>query len=216
MLKQGLRSKLFYNTLGSVYDYVILSTGYRRALVKFLRGFELPVDRKLRILDAGCGTGLVSFALLSKYKNLEITAFDYSLNMLRAAERFKRKNNLNVEFYWGNIESINPLKSFDGQDRYLEENSFDYIFVSGALEYVDMNRGVSELTKYLKDSGIFVNIAVRDNLCGKLIGKLMGFRPYTKEQLIESLKEARLEKIKEIQIQEKRARICKIVVSGVK
>lgn len=216
MLKQGLRSKLFYNTLGSVYDYVILSTGYRRALVKFLQGFELPIDRKLKILDAGCGTGLVSFALLSKYKNLEITAFDYSLDMLRAAERFKRKNNLNVEFYWGNIENINPLKSFDGQDRYLKENSFDYIFVSGALEYVDMNRGVSELTKYLKDSGIFVNIAVRNNLCGKLIGKLMGFRPYTKEQLIEALKDAKLENIKEIQILEKRARICKVVVSGVK
>lgn len=217
MLKHGLRSKLFYNTLGPMYNYLILSTGYRKSLVKFIHGLELPTGRKLKILDAGCGTGLVSFALLSKYNDIDITAFDYSMDMLAVAQRFKKKNNCtNAEFYWGNIENVNPLKSFEGDDKYLEENSFDYIFVSGALEYVDLLKGVNELSRFLKKDGVLVNIAVRNNLCGKLIGKLMGFKPYTKEQLIEALKEAKLDSIKEIQILEKRARICKVVVSGVK
>lgn len=217
MLKQGLRSKFFYNTLGSVYNYVILSSGYRKSLIKLIHRFELPTDRKLKILDAGCGTGLVSFALLSKYHNLDITAFDYSLDMLKTAERFKRKNRFNnVEFYWGDIENINPLKSFDGNGKHLEENSFDYIFVSGALEYVNMNESLNELTKYLKKEGIFVHIAMKNNIYGRIVGRLMGFKPYTKEQLIESLKEAKFENIKEIPVLERRAKVFKTIVSGVK
>ncbi len=216
MLKHNLRSKLFYNVLAPVYDHIILSTGYRAHLRRFVQGVELPT-KELHVLDAGCGTGLVTFALLDKYENIKITAFDYSKDMLMAAEKFQEKENYsNVEFYLGDIESVNPLKNFNGEMKFLEEESFDYIFVSGALEYVDMEKGIRELAKYLKKDGVLINIAVRNNLCGKLIGKLMGFKPYSKEQLLNALKEAKLADIKEVPIIEKRARLCKMAVSGKK
>ncbi len=216
MLKQTLRSKLFYNALGSFYDNIILSTGYKNAVKNFIQNLNFP-KKELRIMDAGCGTGLVTFSLLSKFNNMKITAFDYSKDMLKAAEKTRiHCDNEDVKFHWGNIESINPLIDLDDNKVYLEENSFDYIFVSGALEYVDMEKGVRELVKYLKKDGIFVNIAVRNNICGKLIGKLMGFRPYTKEQIINALKEASLNNINEIPIIKRSARLCKLAVSGVK
>lgn len=216
MLKKTIRSKLFYNTLGSVYDRIIFSTGYKSAVRNFIQGFDFP-KKKLRILDAGCGTGLVSFALLSKFKNIDITAFDYSMDMLNAAEKTRVKSNYNnVRFYWGNIENVNPLIDFRGNEVRLKENSFDYIFVSGALEYVDMDKGVRELVKYLKKEGVFVNIAVRNNIYGKLIGKLMGFRPYSKDEIINAFREANLENVNEIPIIKRSARLCKLAIKGSK
>lgn len=44
----------------------------------------VPQDRslKLKALDLGCGTGILSHLLLSAFPNLEITAFDLAKNML--------------------------------------------------------------------------------------------------------------------------------------
>ena len=53
------------------YLPLITWNGYKKALIHFTQRITLPT-RKLKVLDAGCGTGLVSFALAEKYSNIEI------------------------------------------------------------------------------------------------------------------------------------------------
>ncbi|MEK7528844.1 MAG: class I SAM-dependent methyltransferase [Patescibacteria group bacterium] len=218
-MKKNIQSIVFYNLLGFLYDKLITWNGYKKALIHFIQRVPLPTE-KLKILDAGCGTGLVSFALAEKYSNIEIIGFDYSQKMIEAAEKINKKHKFkNIKFYIGNLENINRLHDLKNKKKILAANSFDLIFVAGALEYTDLSKGIGELTKFLKIRGSFYNIAVKNNWKGELLGHFMGFTPYAKIKIIESFKMNGLKRIEEIPFigkEEQKASHLKIVLKAVK
>jgi ubiquinone/menaquinone biosynthesis C-methylase UbiE len=183
-----------------LYDVITYLDGYQHDVRNFVHARELEHNghEKIKILDAGCGSGLVSFALaLRDQKHREVTAFDYSRRMISSAQ--KKKTNLNVEnvsFFIGDIERVNPLRDLRGDTYFLEEEEFDYVFAAGALEHVDLPTGVKELTRYLKRGGSFFAIAVIDNAMGNFIGKMLGFTPYTFREIQDAYDSAGLKDMK--------------------
>lgn len=217
-MKKNIQSVIFYNFFGFLYDKLITWNGYKNALIHFIQ--RIPLSRKkLKVLDAGCGTGLVSFALAEKYPNIEIIGFDYSPKMIKVAEKINKKRKFkNIKFYIGDLENINPLHDLKNNKQTLVANSFDLIFIAGALEYTDLSKGIGELTKFLKTGGIIYNIAVKNNWKGKLLGYFMGFIPYAKTKMIESFQEnglKRIEKIPFVGKEEQRAAHLKIVLKAI-
>lgn len=226
------RSSFIYGPLAKFYER-FMSPRYKAALERFFREFYLG-SGKLRILDAGCGTGIISFALSDKSKEISVVAFDQSCDMLKVAEKTKKtrreldllyrrvkssgeyKRNYHVEFYLGNIESPSSLESLDGRVLNLEENSFDYVVVSGALEHVDLDKGVSELVKYVRKEGSLIDLGVRNNFFGKRLGNAYGFKPYSKEDIVDAFEKAGLATIREIPIKEKRLARFRIAIKGIK
>ncbi|MBE1577813.1 class I SAM-dependent methyltransferase [Amycolatopsis roodepoortensis] len=76
-----------FDTEARFYDRLVRANpGYHRHLLLSAQRLDLPYDGKhLRLLDAGCGTGASTAALVATAPGARITAFDASREMLARA-----------------------------------------------------------------------------------------------------------------------------------
>jgi SAM-dependent methyltransferase len=167
-----MESNKIYSSIAGFYDVALGLSGYWLAIESFVR--EIPYDKsdRVNVLDAGCGTGLYSFAILKKYPLATISAFDLNKEMVRKfLSRLEKKSHLRdrVRLFTGDL--CQPLPEIDEQ--------FDLVVTGGVLEYVEIERAVKNLSRYLSNGGFFLNTSVRDNLMGRLTGKVYGFKPHT-------------------------------------
>jgi ubiquinone/menaquinone biosynthesis C-methylase UbiE len=101
---------------------------------------------KLRILELGCGTGLLWRINESSIPfSWNITLSDYSKGMIEAAKR--------------NLESVNMRFNYmviDAEDINLSEKSFDVIIANNMLYHVkNREKTLSGIKRIIKDDGIF-------------------------------------------------------------
>src|SRR6266550_6804176 len=86
--KTQARAGSFYDRIERVYDLTFKLNGYGRSLDQYLDAHPLPVSRGARILDAGCGTGLLTLALVRAVGfPVSITALDLSSTSIEAARK---------------------------------------------------------------------------------------------------------------------------------
>jgi len=97
------------------------------------------------ILEIGCGGAQCGIALAKKGAN--VTGIDISEEQLDYAKELTRKNNVEIKFHQGNIESLDQIES----------KSQDIVFSSWALLYIeDLEKCFKEVNRVLRDGGIFV------------------------------------------------------------
>src|SRR5215210_8097036 len=78
----------FYDRIAGLYDMTFKLNGYGRSLAQYLRAHPLPLSPGARVLDAGCGTGLLTLALIKAVAvPVRITAVDLSASSLVKAEQ---------------------------------------------------------------------------------------------------------------------------------
>src|SRR5437762_4888142 len=122
------RAGTYYDRIARLYDLTFKLNGYGRSLDQYFATHPLPVDRGTRILDAGCGTGLLTLALLRAIRfPVNITALDLSATSIVAAKKAIDQSpgrKQDVSFAQGNVLSL-PFA----------DDSFDLVVTSGALEY---------------------------------------------------------------------------------
>lgn len=68
---------------------------------------------KFRALDLGCGTGILSFLLLSKFSEASIVSFDLAENMLKAAQTKLLKYKDRITFQQGNFATDDIGQGYD-------------------------------------------------------------------------------------------------------
>ena len=99
-----------------------------------------------KVLDAGCGSGLDSFAasLLAGPRG-RVCGVDMTQEMLTLPRYYSDKSkNKNLEFYEASIEAL-PF----------EDNTFDVVISNGVLNLVpDKKTAFSELARVLKSGGV--------------------------------------------------------------
>lgn len=61
-----------------------------------------------RILDLGCGSGILAEILLDRFPGVNVTLLDFSSNMLEAAERRLRRFAGTTHFFCGTFEEMPP------------------------------------------------------------------------------------------------------------
>ena len=98
-----------------------------------------------KVLDIGCGPGF--FTVLLGEKGFEVTAFDYSADMLKEAEKNARKAGIDAEYVRGDAQSL-PF----------EDESFD-IIISRNLTWnlEEPEKAYKEWLRVLKKGGIIIN-----------------------------------------------------------
>ncbi|WP_201717051.1 class I SAM-dependent methyltransferase, partial [Rossellomorea arthrocnemi] len=98
-----------------------------------------PFNREQKILFVGIGTG--ADLELINYSDLDITAIDYSPDMLEKAKtKFK--------------DSTIKFLEMDAQNMVFEDESFDYVVANLILSVVpDANKCFQEIARVLKNEG---------------------------------------------------------------
>ena len=172
MKKESPKNKTrdFYDRIADVHDLMMKINGYRDSVAKYLRSLKLKLDEKSIVLDAGCGTGLVTLAFhKAGYRPEKTFALDLSFNSLTVAqEQFKKDKyavDEDVEAIQGNLLSM-PFA----------DETFDAILTCGALEYVPLDDGLRELARILKPNGKLVLIPIRPSIVGTVLEFLYSFK----------------------------------------
>lgn len=113
--------------------------------------------RKLRVLDVGCGGGLLSeqFAALG----CDVTGIDASVPTLAAARRHAEASGLSICYLEGSAEQL----AFDPA-------TFDVVCCCDVLEHVNSaDAVVGEISRVLKPGGVFFFDTINRTLTSKLV-----------------------------------------------
>lgn len=117
----------------------------RYKVYKFVSWFPLLQQQSLRILDFGCGDGLMSRYLAYYFNNSKIVGVDISGESIAIA----KKKYPNIDFF-----KIENKLCFENK-----EELFDLIFVAGVFHHIPFDqhlKWVDELSCYVKPGGKLV------------------------------------------------------------
>jgi ubiquinone/menaquinone biosynthesis C-methylase UbiE len=161
-----------YDRFADLYDITFKFNGYGRSLERYFREHPLPLPANAQILDAGCGTGLLTLAMLRALpRPARITALDLSVPSLNKARRAIKatqpRRPHQVRFVQGNLLSL----PFIGE-------TFDFITTSGALEYVSLDAGLCELARVLRPGGYILHLPVRPSPASTFLEILFRFKTH--------------------------------------
>ena len=169
----------FYDRIARLYDFTFKINGYGRSLDQYFDEHPLPVFPGARVLDAGCGTGTLTLALLRTLRvPVKLTALDLSLSSMATARKYVTKDNhrdQKVQFTQGNILSL-PFA----------DESFDLILTSGVLEYVPLDDGFTELARVIARGGHLLHLPMRPSPVTALLEVLFRFKAHSPEEVSEN------------------------------
>ena len=171
------KTQKFYDRIADVHNLAMKLNGYSSSIVKYLYSLDLPINSESSVLDAGCGTGLVTLSFYkANYRPKETFALDLSFKSLEVAkEQFEEDANVainNVRFIQGNLLSL-PFG----------DEKFDLVLTCGALEYVPLESGLGEIARVLKKDGTLVLLPVRQSVVGSVLEVLYNFKIHSIEEV---------------------------------
>ena len=175
--KTEARAGSYYDRIARFYDLTFKVNGYGRALDQYFQTHPLPVTRGQRILDAGCGTGLLTMALLRAVRfPVAITALDLSSTSVAAARKalyYSNGRKRDVTFAQGNLLCL-PFA----------DESLDVVVTSGAIEYVPLADGLTELARVIAPGGHLLHLPVHPGLAGKFLEILFRFKSHPPKEVM--------------------------------
>jgi len=167
----------FYDRIADVHNLALKINGYRASVAGYLRSLDLEIDGESRVLDAGCGTGIVTLGFQdTHFRPKNTVAIDLSFNSLGIArDQFEKEKNINAE-------NISLLQG-NVLDLPFADETFDLILTCGVLEYVSLDDGLREMARVLKTGGKLVFIPVKPSLVGSVLEFLYKFKIHSVENV---------------------------------
>jgi ubiquinone/menaquinone biosynthesis C-methylase UbiE len=176
--KTEARAGSYYDKIWRLYDLTFKLNGYGRSLDQYFATHPPPVVRGDRILDAGCGTGLLTLALLrSIHFPVKITSLDLSASSVTATRKAVSESEgrrRDVSYMTGNVLSL-PFA----------DNSFDFVVTSGALEYTPLADGLNELARVIAPGGHLLHLPIRPSLTSTLLEIFFRFKHHPPKEVME-------------------------------
>jgi ubiquinone/menaquinone biosynthesis C-methylase UbiE len=161
-----------YDRFTNLYDLMFRVNGYGRSVERYLRETPLPLTAGARVLDAGCGTGLLTLALLRVLKRpAAVTSIDLSRRSLQTARRAVEKQRPSVR-HTVTFAQANALALPFADD------TFDLVMTSGVLEYLPLREGLGELARVLAPGGHLFFVPVRPSPATRLLEVMFRFKAH--------------------------------------
>ena len=176
--KSHARAGSFYDRIEGIYDLTFKLNGYGRSLDQYFEAHPLPVFPGCSVLDAGCGTGTLTLALLRTLTvPVKLTALDLSASSMATAKNYvdKKQSNQPVRFAQGNVLAL-PFA----------DEAFDLVLTSGVLEYLPLDEGLSELARVIAPGGHLLHLPMRPTPITTLLEMLFRFKTHPPEEVAET------------------------------
>ncbi|HEX6716084.1 MAG TPA: methyltransferase domain-containing protein [Pyrinomonadaceae bacterium] len=174
--KTEARAGSYYDRIARLYEFTFKVNGYGRSLDQYFTNHPLPVSRGAKILDAGCGTGLLTLALLRSIRfPVSITALDLSSTSVASARKalyYSSGRKRDVTFTQGNLLCL-PFA----------DESLDLVVTSGAVEYVPLKEGLTELARVIAPGGHLLHLPVHPGLIGVVLEILFRFKSHPPQEV---------------------------------
>lgn len=158
-----------YDRIADVQNLAMKLNGYRESVAKYLKSLHLDIGPDSLVLDAGCGTGLVTLAFQEAgYRPKRIAAVDLSLKSLAVArDEFRQRRRLSrrTDTLQGNVLAM-PFA----------DETFDLLLMCGVLEYTPLDTGLAEAACVLKRGAPLVFLPVKPSVVGSVLELLYNFK----------------------------------------
>lgn len=168
-----LSPRLYKRT--GIYDFFMKSLGYERSIDRFLTELPLDFPGEVRILDSGCGTGLMGLHFLQRFPNSELVATDLEPNCLRSTLNNADSRNLHAtRICCGTADISHPsqLTLLNGSSLSLETGSFQIICLGAVVGYANCTEtSIRELVSLLAPGGILINLEMNESPSGKFVSR---------------------------------------------
>ena len=161
-----------YDRFTNLYDLMFRVNGYGRSVERYLRENPPPLPAGARVLDAGCGTGLLTLAFLRVHERpADVASIDLSLRSLqtarKAAQKLTRGTRRRVTFAQSNALAL-PFA----------DETFDLVLTSGVLEYLPLREGLGELARVLAPGGHLLFVPVRPSMATRVLEVMFRFKAH--------------------------------------
>jgi len=158
-----------YDRIADVQNLAMKINGYRSSVAKYLRNLKLDINPDSLVLDAGCGTGIVTLALQEAgYRPRRIEAIDLSYKSLAVArDEFRASRRLanRTDAVQSNVLQM-PFP----------DNTFNLVIMCGVLEYTPLDDGLRESARVLKKGAPLVLLPVKPSIVGSVLELLYNFK----------------------------------------
>lgn len=155
------------------YDFFMKILGFQSSIDRFLRKLPLDCAPGCRILDTGCGTGVLGLHFLERFPSARLQATDIEPNFLRTTLANAEKRGIGQERIMAGIADISHpqrLTSLDGVSLTLEEATFDLICLGAVVGYADdTEASIRQLLGLLVPGGYLINIEMSESLTGRFV-----------------------------------------------
>jgi len=164
-----------YDRFTALYDLMFRVNGYGRSIEKYLREHLPPLPEDARVLDAGCGTGLLTLALLRVLERpARLAAVDLSGRSLQTARRATRR----LEPGGRPPKVSASFVRADALRLPFADETFDYVVTSGVLEYLPLRDGFAELARVTRPGGHLLYLPVRPSPASRVLEIMFRFRAH--------------------------------------
>ena len=173
-------AETLYDRFTQLYDLTFRFNRYSHSLERYFRENPVPLPVGARVLDAGCGTGLLTLSLLRVLASpAHITSVDLSASSLHTARRAVRRvvpdTPHTVSFVQANVLSL-PFP----------DESFQFVVTSGVLEYVPLREGFAELARVVAPGGYLFHLPVRPSPASRGLEILFRFKTRSPKDVIDN------------------------------
>ncbi len=156
-----------------VYDFFMKSFGYSKSIERYLSDLKLDLPSGCRILDAGCGTGILGLHFLQRFPESTLLATDLETNFLKATLANAEKRGIDlgrIESGVADISDPHIVESPDGSKRTVDDHSFDLICIGAVVGYArDTESALRQLVSMLAPGGYLVNVEMNSSPSGRLV-----------------------------------------------
>lgn len=175
---------LLYDRRARIYDAMIAAVGHRRKLRRYLAASGAIKDG-VAVLDAGCGSGALTFAVQDAAedlgaKGLRYRAFDLSARMLARFDDRRGRLGRDVEIRQADALDLDAWLPADWRE-------FDLVVSAGMLEHLPKDAlptALAGLRRRMSTDGTLLVFITRDGLFNRLfIGGVWGAHVYRREEV---------------------------------